>query len=89
VSVREEEWKDVGAWVYKNFEYMAGVSFLPMSEHIYKQAPYQDLTEEEFKEYMNKMPKSVAWSRMTEFEKEDTTTGTQELACVANACELV
>jgi len=89
VSVREEEWMDVGAWVYKNFEYMAGVSFLPMSEHIYKQAPYQDLTEEEFKQYMNKMPTRVDWSRLTEFEKEDTTTGTQELACVANACELV
>ncbi len=88
VSVREDEWMEVGAWVYKNFEYMCGVSFLPMSDHVYIQAPYQDLTEDEYNEWMKKMPIHVAWEKLSEYEKEDFTVSSQQLACVAG-CELI
>ena len=81
ISVKEEEWIDVGAWVYKNFDLMSGVSFLPYSEHTYKQAPYQDCNEKEYKDLLNKMPTSVDWNKLSEYEKSDMTVGSQELAC--------
>lgn len=85
VYVREHEWLDVGAWVYKNFHDIGGVSFLPHSDHSYRQAPYTECTAEDIKELLTKLPK-VTW---TEFrETEDTTTGTQELACVSGVCEI-
>jgi len=89
VSVKEKEWLQVANFVYNNFEDMSGVSFLPMSEHSYKQAPYQDCSEKEYKELLSKMPKEVDWKLFDDYEKEDSTTGSQELACVANVCELV
>ena len=61
VSVKESEWLDVGAWVYKHFDYMSGVSFLPFSEHTYKKAPYQDIQKDEYKILIKKMPKEVEW----------------------------
>jgi len=88
ISVKEEEWIDVGAWVYKNFDLMSGVSFLPYSEHTYKQAPYQDCNEKEYKDLLNKMPTSVDWNKLSEYEKSDMTVGSQELACVAGGCEI-
>ena len=88
ISVKEHEWIDVGAWVYKHFEYMSGVSFLPFSEHTYQQAPYQDCTEEEYKEFVEKMPKNIDWSKLSDWENIDMTTASQELACVAGACEI-
>ena len=88
ISVKEEEWFEVGAWVYKNFDLMSGVSFLPYSEHTYKQAPYQDVAKEEFEVLLNKMPKEVDWSKLAEYEKTDMTIGAQELACVAGGCEI-
>jgi len=88
ISVKEEEWIDVGAWVYKNFDLMSGVSFLPYSEHTYKQAPYQDCNEKEYKDLMNKMPTSVDWNKLSEYEKSDMTVGSQELACSAGSCEI-
>jgi ribonucleoside-triphosphate reductase len=88
VSVREEEWMKVGSWVFDNFEHMSGISFLPMSDHVYQQAPYQDLTKEEYGSWLEKMPSNVDWSRLAEYEKTDETTGSQELACAAG-CELV
>ena len=89
VSVKEKEWLQVANFVYNNFEDMSGVSFLPMSEHSYRQAPYQDCSEKEYKELLSKMPKEVDWKLFDDYEKEDSTTGSQELACVANVCELV
>lgn len=89
VSVKEEEWPEVGAWVYNHFDEMSGVSFLPFSDHVYKQAPYQDCTKEEYEALAAKMPKNVDWSKLADYEKRDTTTGSQELACVAGACEIV
>jgi len=67
---------------------MSGVSFLPYSEHTYKQAPYQDCNEKEYKDLMNKMPTSVDWNKLSEYEKSDMTVGSQELACSAGSCEI-
>ena len=89
VSVKEDEWMDVGAWVYKNFDEVSGISFLPFSDHTYAQAPYQDITKEEYTELYNKMPDSIDWVKLADFEKEDTTSGGRELACTADACEVV
>ena len=89
VSVKENEWMEVGAWVYKNFDEVSGVSFLPFDEHTYKQAPYQDIDENEYNELMKTMPKSIDWSKLQDFEKEDTTSGSKELACTAGVCEVV
>jgi len=88
ISVKEDEWLEVGAWVYKHFDYMSGVSFLPFSEHTYKQAPYQDCKKEEYEILLNKMPKNVEWDKLTEYEKTDMTIGVQELACSAGFCEI-
>jgi ribonucleoside-diphosphate reductase alpha chain len=88
VSVKEEEWPEVGAWVYNHFDEMSGVSFLPFSDHVYKQAPYTDCTKEEYEALAVKMPKEVDWTKLATYEKQDTTTGSQELACVAGGCEI-
>lgn len=89
INVKEDEWLEVGAWVYKEFDNIGGVSFLPHTDHIYAQAPYQDITEEEYHEWVAKMPKDVDWSRLAEWEKEDSTKGSQDYACSAGACEVV
>lgn len=88
ISVKEEEWPSVGAWVWDNLENVSGVSFLPYSDHVYQQAPYQDCTKEEYEEFLKKMPKNVDWSLLSKYENEDRTTGSQELACTAGGCEL-
>jgi ribonucleoside-diphosphate reductase alpha chain len=89
ISVKEDEWMEVGSWVYEHFDEVSGISFLPFSEHTYKQAPYQDCTVEEYGAMLEQMPKSVNWSMLQEFEKEDTTSGGRELACTAGVCEVV
>ena len=89
ISVKEDEWFEVGSWVYDNFKDVAGVSFLPHSDHTYKQAPYQDITKEEYLALSKKMPRNVDWTLLSNYEQEDNTTGTQELACSAGACEIV
>ena len=89
ISVKENEWMDVGAWVYEHFDEVSGISFLPFREHTYQQAPYQDIDEAQYKEWVKKMPKKVDWSKLQDFEKEDTTSGGRELACTAGVCEVV
>ncbi len=89
VSVQEKEWLEVGAFVYANFEDMSGVSFLPMSEHSYKQAPYQDCDRDQYAELLSKMPTDVDWKSFGAYEKEDLTSGSQELACTGTICEIV
>ena len=89
ISVKEDEWMDVGAWTYKHFDEVSGISFLPFSEHTYKQAPYQDCTKEEYTAMLKTMPKAIDWNKLQEFEKEDTTSGGRELACTAGTCEVV
>lgn len=88
ISVKEHEWLEVGAWVYEHFDQMSGVSFLPFSDHTYRQAPYQDCTKEQYEEAMQSMPKNVSWDTLSEYEQQDMTTSSQELACVAGGCEI-
>jgi ribonucleoside-triphosphate reductase len=88
ISVKEEEWMEVGAWTYKHFDFMSGVSFLPFSDHTYKQAPYQDIEEKDYTILLDKMPKDVDWTKLSDYEKTDMTIGAQELACAAGFCEI-
>ena len=87
ITVKEEEWLDVGAWVLRNFDIMSGVSFLPHSDHIYKQAPYEDCSKKEYKE-LGHMICEAHWDDLSQYEQEDYTVSSQELACVAGACEI-
>tara|TARA_Y100001973_G_scaffold63567_2_gene92984 strand:+ start:2789 stop:4744 length:1956 start_codon:yes stop_codon:yes gene_type:complete len=89
VTVKEDEWFKVGSWVYDNFDEVCGVSFLPYSDHSYKQAPYQDCTKEDYQKALKEMPKNVDWSAMVKYEKEDNTSGSQTYACSGNSCEIV
>ena len=88
ISVKETEWIEVGAWVYKNFDLMSGVSFLPYSEHTYKQAPYQDCDEKDYEKLLKKMPVNVDWTKLSDYESSDMTVGSQELACSSGSCEI-
>lgn len=88
ISVKEHEWMEVGAWVYEHFDWMSGVSFLPFSEHVYKQAPYQDIDKESYEAELKAMPVNVDWSGLSAYETSDMTEGAQELACVAGGCEI-
>ena len=89
ISVRDSEWMDVGAFVYKHFDEMSGVSFLPHTDHTYQQAPYQDCTKEEYEELLSAMPKDINWSELSEYENEDNTAGSQTMACTGDSCEIV
>ena len=89
VTVKEDEWFDVGAFVFKNFDKMSGVSFLPHSDHVYQQAPYQECTEDEYNDMISKTTKRIDWERLKDFEKGDTTSGSQTMACSGDSCELV
>lgn len=89
ITVREHEWMEVGAFVYRHFDEISGISFLPHSDHSYRQAPYQDCTKEQYEELLSKMPRDVDWSILQNYEKEDKTVGTQTFACSGDKCELV
>ena len=89
ISVREHEWLDVGAWVYNHFDEVSGISFLPYSEHSYKQAPYQECDEETYRELLSETPTDIDWSQLQEFEDDDQTSGSQTLACSGDSCEVV
>ena len=87
ITVRDHEWMEVGAWVYSHFDEVSGISFLPHSEHTYVQAPYQEIEEEDY-ESIKDMPK-IVWENLSNYEKEDQTKSTKELACSSDACEIV
>ena len=89
VSVGPEEWDEVGDWVYDHFDEMSGVSFLPRSDHTYAQAPYQDITAEQYDTAMETFPKSIDWDTLALYERGDTTVGSQTLACTGDVCEIV
>ena len=89
ISVRDDEWLEVGAFVYKHFDEMSGVSFLPHSDHTYQQAPYQDCTKEEYQALLKQMPKAIDWSVLSDYEKEDGTSSSQTFACTGDVCEVV
>ena len=89
ISVREEEWMEVGAFVYKYFDEMSGVSFLPHSEHTYQQAPYQEVDKETYNVLLKCMPKKINWAGLSEYEKDDNTIAMQTMACTGDVCEMV
>ena len=89
INVKSEEWFEVGAFVYKHFDEMSGVSFLPYNEHTYQQAPYQEVGKSDYEELLSIMPKSIDWSKLAEYEQEDNTSGMQTLACSGDSCEIV
>ncbi len=88
VTVKEEEWLDVGAFVFKHFDKMSGVSFLPHSDHVYQQAPYQECTEQEYDAMLSRMRSRIDWSKLRDYEKSDTTSGSQTMACSGDSCEI-
>jgi ribonucleoside-triphosphate reductase len=89
INVKNDEWFEVGAFVYKHFDEMSGVSFLPFSEHTYQQAPYQDCDKSTYLKALGSLPSSIDWSKLSDYESEDNTAGSQTLACSGDACEIV
>jgi ribonucleoside-diphosphate reductase alpha chain len=90
ISVKEEEWPKVGSWVWENFDSISGISFLPFSEHTYRQAPYQDCTKEEYNNVLKTIPQNIDWKELSQYEEIDYTVASQELACSADGgCEIV
>ena len=89
INVKSDEWFEVGAFVYKNFDEMSGVSFLPYNEHTYEQAPYQECSKSDYKLLKSLMPKKIDWTKLSEYESEDNTAGSQTLACSGDSCEIV
>ena len=89
VTVRDNEWMEVGAWVYKYFDEVSGVSFLPHSDHSYQQAPYQEVGQREYEDLLAIMPPKIDWAKLSEYETEDTSKGSQTFACVGGSCEIV
>ena len=90
ITVKEHEWMQVGSWIYDNFDVASGVSFLPHTDHSYQQAPYQDIEREEYLEWQERFGAfKIDWDALSEYEKEDNTSGSRELACTADSCEIV
>ena len=89
ISVKEHEWFEVGSWCWNHFDSLSGISFLPFSDHTYKQAPYQDINAEDYNKLSSEMPPAIDWYELQEYERGDTTSGSQELACTGGVCEVV
>jgi ribonucleoside-diphosphate reductase alpha chain len=88
INVKASEWFEVGAFVYKHFDEMSGVSFLPYNEHTYQQAPYQEIGKSEYDNLLSVMPVAIDWAKLADYEQEDNTSGSQTMACVGS-CEIV
>jgi ribonucleoside-triphosphate reductase len=89
VYYTDSEYFKVAQWIWDNFDLCSGISLLPTSDHVYQQAPYEDIDESQYESLVAAMPQNVDWEELSQFEKEDNTTGSQELACVGGACEIV
>jgi ribonucleoside-triphosphate reductase len=89
VNVRDDEWLEVGNFVYQHFDEISGISFLPYSSHTYQQAPYQEVSWKEYVEMKRMSPKDIDWAKLKDYESEDNTTGSQSMACSADGCEIV
>ena len=89
IHVKEHEWLEVGAWVYENFNDICGVTFLPHTDHIYKQAPYQEITKDQYESMVKIMPKNVDWESLVSYENTDQTVSSALTACVGDVCEIV
>jgi ribonucleoside-triphosphate reductase len=88
VYYTDSEFLQIAQWIWDNFDSVSGISLLPVSDHVYQQAPYEDITAEKYEELLAAMPVDIDWDDLENFEKEDNTTGSQELACVGGACEI-
>jgi len=86
ISVKEEEWMEVGAWVWKNFDDISGISFLPYDGGSYRQAPYEECTKEEYVKLLGNTPPKIKWNELVEVD--DNVKGVQELACSSGSCEV-
>lgn len=84
----DDDFLEMGNWIWNNFDEVSGISFLPKSDHTYQQAPYEEITQEQYEEMLKQMPKNVDWSRLTLYENDDQTSGSQELACTAGGCDV-
>ena len=89
ISVKKSEWFEVGSFVYKHFDEMSGVSFLPFDDHVYQQAPYQDISKSEYESLLSFMPAQIDWAKLKDYEKEDGTKSSQTFACTGDVCEIV
>ena len=89
ITVKDNEWMEVGAWVFKHFDEVSGVSFLPHSDHSYQQAPYQEIGKHDYDTLLSVMPDRIDWARLSEYETEDTSKGTSTFACAGGSCEMV
>ena len=89
INVKADEWLEVGAFVFKHFDEMSGVSFLPFNEHTYQQAPYQECTQENFYDMVDKSPANIDWTKLSTYEQTDNTSGMQTMACTGDVCEMV
>jgi len=89
INVKADEWFEVGAFVYKHFDEMSGVSFLPFNEHTYQQAPYQECLATDYHILLDQMPDNIDWNKLADYEKEDNTSGMQTMACSGDVCEMV
>ena len=89
ISVAKDEWLKTGSWIYDNFDIASGLSFLPRNDMVYEQAPYQDCSQDTYKEFSKKMPEFIDWTKLKDYETEDNTVGNQTLACTADSCEIV
>ncbi len=89
IHYKDDEYMDIGAWIWKNWDSVTGISLLPKTDHIYKQAPYEEITKEAYESLVASMPSEIDWDKLGEFEKEDTTTGSREFACTGTYCEVV
>jgi len=89
ITVRDEEWLEVASFVYKHFDEMSGISFLPHSDHTYQQAPYQEVGRSDYRMLDSLMPVSIDWSKLSDYEEDDNTASMQTLACSGDSCEIV
>ena len=89
VYYTDDEFLQVAQWIWENFDICSGISLLPVSDHVYQQAPYEDISADKYEELLAQMPVDINWEDLVHFEAEDNTTGSQELACVGGACEIV
>ena len=87
IYVSDDEWVEVGAWVYKNFDDLVGVSFLPKSDHIYQLAPYEEIDYNTYKKLATAFP-TIDYSKLSQYELDDNTDGAKSYACVGDKCEL-
>ena len=85
----DSEFLQVAQWIWENFDICSGISLLPTSDHIYQQAPYEAINEDQYNKLVAEMPTNIDWENLSQFEQEDNTTGSQELACAGGACEIV